>query len=132
MEKDRKRNVEILGIFLILGVIAAVIIFSQQAKQGEERDRTLLDDIKDVRIALQQYYEEKGVFPETIPGEATEPQAYTYQCITEAGGACTEGKCRAEGLCADYVLRFRIEYGSERYGKGVYAANKGGVVFVGP
>lgn len=127
-----RRTWELIGIFLILGVIAAVIIFSQQAMRGEERDRKLLETVKEVRIALQQYYKEKGVFPETIPGEAAVPQAYSYQCMKGAGGACTEGKCIAGGLCADYVLKFRIEYGSERYGKGAYAANKGGVVFVGP
>ena len=100
------------------------VFFAQRAKALEERDRMTLEDIKDIRVALQEYYVAHQRFPEEIPPEIQLEQRFDYQCAELIGGACTKGFCTDEGVCTDYALQFTLAYGSGQYGKGEYAANK--------
>lgn len=112
-KREGKVKWELAGIFFILGGVAMVIFFAQRVKMWEEQDRMRLEDVKEIRIALQQHFEEYQEFPEAIPVAVEETEEYQYQCRRDE-----------EGVCADYEITFKLQYSSGQYGKGEYTANR--------
>src|SRR3989338_8831422 len=75
-----KRAKEIIGIFFIVGIAGTIVIFAQRAKALEERDRMTLEEVKEIRIALQQYFDAHQRFPEELPPDIAGGARYGYQC----------------------------------------------------
>ena len=119
-----KRAKEIIGIFFIVGIAGTIVIFAQRAKALEERDRMTLEEVKEIRIALQQYFDAHQRFPEELPPDIAGGARYGYQCTQQAQGACTTGFCTDKAICTNYEFTFDLAYGSERYGKGMHRADK--------
>lgn len=149
----KKRLLEYIGLALIFCFIGVVVARGIWATRAEARDRGRLDDIKSIRVALQEYLNQQGSFParaQIVLGK----EGGTQLCAGEAqkgflgsDGSCGEGaavflnpipadidaarayryRALPEGCtddCSDYELDFSLEYGAAEYGKGGYRANR--------
>ncbi|MEW6610053.1 MAG: hypothetical protein AB1352_00275 [Patescibacteria group bacterium] len=155
----KRRLLEFGGLAFIFCIIGVVFARGIWATRAEARDRKRLDDIKNIRVALQEYFKLEGSFPggDTVAlGQGGGDQL----CAGEAqkgflgtGENCGEGAtvfldpipsdidpvrnylyhALPEGCtdaCNDYELTFSLEYGAGDYGKGAYRANRTMIMFL--
>ena len=154
---SKKRLFEYIGLFLIFCFIGFVVARGIWATRAEGRDRGRLEDIKSIRVALQEYFKQQGSFP--AGGQVTLGKDGGGQlCAGSAqkgflgsGESCGEGvavflnpipadvdparsyqyRVQPEGCtdaCGDYELTFSLEYGAAEYKKGAYLANRAFII----
>ncbi len=150
---SKKLPLEYLGLILILFFIGVVVVMGVRSTQAEARDRGRLDDIKDIRVALQEYFKQQGSFPagaQVTLGKDGGGQLCAgpaHKGFLGLEESCGEGatvflnsmpddidsarsyqyRALPEGCtdaCSDYELTFSLEYGAAEYGKGSYRANR--------
>ncbi|MFA4872955.1 MAG: hypothetical protein WC659_03415 [Patescibacteria group bacterium] len=153
----RKRLLEYLGLVLIFCFIGAVVVMGVRSKQAEARDRGRLDDIKDIRVALQEYFKQQGSFPagdQVTLGKDGGGQlcaGSAQKGFLGSDESCGEGAAvflnpipadinqnysyqfralpeECTDACGDYELAFSLEYGAAEYGKGSYRANRAFII----
>lgn len=107
--------IELLVVVAIIGVLTSVIITNIYSSRGKARDAKRISDIAQIQLALEQYFNKLGGYPNadsgsltptglstagfisTIPTDPTTKIRYTY-----ATDALTVHK--------DYVLKATLEY----------------------
>jgi len=64
--------IELLVVIAILGILATVGLGSFQSSQMKGRDAQRKSDLSQIQKALEMYYNDKGVYPTSIPGRGNE------------------------------------------------------------
>jgi len=60
--------VEMVVVIGIMGVLTAIIYSSFDASKVQSRDQKRVSDISAIQIALEQYFQKNGIYPETLNG----------------------------------------------------------------
>jgi uncharacterized protein (TIGR02145 family)/prepilin-type N-terminal cleavage/methylation domain-containing protein len=96
--KKRKQAftlVELLVVVAIIGVIAGIAIVSLQQSRRNARDVKRLADIKEIRTALEFYFNENLSYPESIEGGIADEDTVYLETIPTAP-VPIDGSCSSE------------------------------------
>ncbi len=63
--------IELLVVIAIIGVLASIIMVSLSGAKGKARDARRVADIKNIQLALAQYYNDYGYYPCSIYSNVT-------------------------------------------------------------
>jgi len=65
---SRKRDgftlIELLVVIAIIGMLSSIVLASLNSARMKARDARRLSDLHQIRLALEQYYDDKGKYPE--------------------------------------------------------------------
>ncbi len=100
--------IELLVVIAIIGLLATVVMTSLNSARKKGRDARRVEDINQIKTALELYYDSNGSYPSTASGTAalvsskfmstvpTDPQGTAYGYTADAAGT-------------DYVLSTTLE-----------------------
>jgi len=58
--------IELLVVIAIIGVLSAIIMVSLQGAKSKSRDAKRVSDIAQIQLALEQYFDRNGVYPNAL------------------------------------------------------------------
>ena len=115
--------IELLVVIAIIGILSSVVLASLNSARTKGRDARRLQDLKQIQIALELYYDSSGTkeYPEevsnkvpatalapyiaTVPVDPKTGLGYDYNNLTAANGACAA----ASAVCPNYVLGANLD-----------------------
>lgn len=111
--------IELLVVIAIIGLLSSVVLASLNTARQKSRDARRLSDVKQLQTALELIFDDSSPpeYPDAlsslstgdyIPSIPTDPRtgnAYYYDNITNASGACAV----ASGVCTNYILGTNLE-----------------------
>lgn len=59
--------IELLVVVAIIGLLSSVVLASLNSARVKARDARRMSDLRQINLAIQMYYDKKGVFPVCIP-----------------------------------------------------------------
>ncbi len=82
--------IELLIVIAIIGILASFIVASMSESRAQARDAERMNDVKQLQVALELYYNRNGAYPTTlsdlapqfidrIPTDPRSGENYTYQ-----------------------------------------------------
>ena len=85
--------IELLIVIIVLGILAAIVVFSLSGVSGESKTAACTTDAKSVEIAADAYEAKTGAWPTTITNElVTGPPSYLHTApLTTNGYVITLG-----------------------------------------
>jgi len=135
---------ELLVVLVVVGILAAVAIYSLNITRAMSRDSKRVSDISVVRAALSQFWLQKATYPAsdpvdlgkpganadllagngfTVSEQATEPIFLQQSPVGPKAGEYY----RYHGSASGYSLRFQTERQTAYGAAGVWYAHSGGV-----
>lgn len=107
--------IELLVVIAIIGILSAVVLFSLNDARSSARDTRRIADLRQVQLALEQYYNENDQYPDDASAGACDNAeagggVLATLGLTGAGdpGSNTYGY-GADGTGQSYVLRATLE-----------------------
>jgi prepilin-type N-terminal cleavage/methylation domain-containing protein len=67
--------IELMTVIAIIGILASIILVSLATAQAKGRDAKRISDIKNIQLALAEYYNDNGMYPLNIYAGAGTPPA---------------------------------------------------------
>jgi prepilin-type N-terminal cleavage/methylation domain-containing protein len=67
--------IELLTVIAIIGILASIVLVSLSAAEAKGRDAKRISDVKNIQLALAEYYNDNGMYPLNIYGTGTTPPA---------------------------------------------------------
>ena len=68
--------IELLVVVAIISLLSSIILASLNSARAKARDARRAEDIHQIQLALNLYYNDHGVFPESYTGGAQSPNGY--------------------------------------------------------
>ena len=65
--------IELLVVIAIIGILSSIVIVSTNVAKQKARDAKRLSDIKTIQLALEQYYNDNGMYPKNIYANSGTP-----------------------------------------------------------
>ncbi len=93
--------IELLVVISIIGVLSSVVLSSLNTARAKSRDARRLQDLVQMRTALEIFYAEKGRYP--LVKDANGNPIETYTGTTPGCQGNATGVVVAEGLVPDYI-----------------------------
>ena len=107
--------IELLVVIAVIGILASIIVASQNSARRKSRDARRLADIKQTQIALELYFDaNSGVYPADIYGASglsASNACVTQPCMPASPADPLNGSnyTYAQSSSASYVLRAQLE-----------------------
>lgn len=60
--------IELLVVIAIIGILASIVLVSLNSARQKARDVRRMGDLRQIALALEMYYDDKGVYPGTATG----------------------------------------------------------------
>jgi prepilin-type N-terminal cleavage/methylation domain-containing protein len=115
MKKKGFTLIELLVVVAIIGLLATMSIVALNSARARARDAKRVADIKQIQTALELYYNDKGVYPDTITfGGTLASSSIVYMnnvptAPTPADGTCSTGNTYAYAQTTDsYTLKYCV------------------------
>ncbi len=103
MHKRGFTLIELLVVIAIIGILSAVVLASLNAARGRARDSERVSGLTQMRTAIELYYNDNGVYPQSCHGTATwGGDSYGTACPTDY----------IEGLAPTYIPQLPQHPGS--------------------
>jgi prepilin-type N-terminal cleavage/methylation domain-containing protein len=102
MRKNNRRGftlIELLVVIAIIGILSSLILTSVNTAKQKSRDVERINDVKQIQIALEYYFDKYGVYPTDaesvgvlvangfLPTEPLDPMQGASYAYARAGGA---------------------------------------------
>ncbi|MDO8522371.1 MAG: type II secretion system protein [bacterium] len=118
--------IELLVVIAIIGILSSVVLASLNTARQKGRDARRISDIKQIRTAMDLYYDSAQTYPlsigtasssvlvtggyiSTIPTDPTSLASYSYAPLETAGDALASSACDSTTPCASYVIAATLE-----------------------
>ena len=118
--------IELLVVIAIIGILSSVVLASLNSARQKGRDARRLSDVKQLRTAMDLYYDSTQFYPltigttaasvlvtggyiSTIPTDPVTGASYTYAPLVTAGDAAAATACASATPCASYVIAATLE-----------------------
>jgi len=104
--------VELLVSITIIGILSAIVFSGFTESQAQARDQVRQTTIKEMQLALENYYNQNGSYPVAGCGLGTGP-AYSYDCDEYIIGLVPDYIDELPGLHGQYEYKYATSYGSQ-------------------
>ena len=132
----KKRNkkkaftlIELLVVIAIIAIIATIAVVASQSSRRGARDVKRLADVRQLRVALELYYNDNGSYPGSLNALTPDYLAKVPQAPSPADGDCTSENNQyvysSDG--GTYTISFCLGSSVGEYAAGYKTANQMGI-----
>ncbi len=72
MKKGGFTLIELLTVIAIIGILASIVLVSLSSAESKGRDAKRISDIRTIQLALEEYYNDNGHYPDTYSDLVTD------------------------------------------------------------
>lgn len=83
--------IELLTVIAIIGILSSIVMVSLISAKQRSRDAKRISDVTNIRLALEQYYNDNRTFPTNIYTALTPTYIQTVPYDSNITGVCTDG-----------------------------------------
>jgi len=105
--------IELLVVIAIIGLLATVVMTSLNSARKKGRDTRRIEDINQIKSALEMYYDSNGHYPSSTADLATGTTKFMSSIPTDPQNSNAYGYS-VNGAGTDYVLSATLEQDSHK------------------